>query len=120
MIKVSQIKLKTNLNVVNDLGWNRACMVYPDIEAYFETQTGSNGYTPRFDEFYEEVAHIDTDDMEFAFNLMNLPAEAFNPEDAAKLTKITPMHSMSVGDIVETENGTRFMVEPFGFKELVA
>ena len=34
------------------------------------------------------------------------------------ITRLAPMHSISVGDIIEDEQGVKVIVDSFGFKEI--
>lgn len=63
-------------------------------------------------EHYTHVANVYTDDMEEAFRLMNLW------EDRTKVDTWGPCASMSVGDILELEDGRRHRVASFGFAAL--
>ena len=60
---------------------------------------------------YAKVAEIDAEDFEEVFQIGNM-----GPEE--KITRINPMHSVSVGDIVKCEDGLTKFVAPFGFKSV--
>lgn len=62
---------------------------------------------------YAHVADVNTDDMDDAFEVMNL----WNDED--KVTRHGQVHSLSVGDIL-VKPGTfdAYVVAPVGFKKL--
>lgn len=60
---------------------------------------------------YEVVAKIDAENLEDVFRISNLGFEE-------AITRLAPMHSVSVGDIVVTEDGKEFYVDTFGFKEV--
>lgn len=62
---------------------------------------------------YSHVADVHTDDMDEAFEVMNL----WNDED--KVTRHGQVHSLSVGDIlVEPKTFNAYVVAPVGFKKL--
>ena len=60
-------------------------------------------------DFYEHVADLDTSDLDAAFEIGNI-----GPED--KITRRAPMHSVSVGDILEDDRGFLHMVKSVGFE----
>ena len=104
MIKVYQIQLTDlEISVANEGGST------PKLEAYFDR------YKPTFKaenfQHYTHVANIFTDDMEEAFALMNLWS------DPTKFEKLGRCSSMSVGDILEMEDGTKFRCASFGFEQ---
>ena len=60
---------------------------------------------------YEHVADLDASDLNEAFQIGNI-----GPEEA--YTRFKPMHSVSVGDILVTEDNTVHIVASFGFDTL--
>jgi hypothetical protein len=58
--------------------------------------------------YYTHVADLATDDLDYAFEVGNI-----GPEDL--ITRHAPMHSVSVGDVLEV-NGGGFMVKSMGFE----
>ena len=62
-------------------------------------------------EHYEHVADLDASDLNEAFQIGNI-----GPEEA--YTRFKPMHSVSVGDILVTEDNTVHIVASFGFDKL--
>ena len=59
--------------------------------------------------FFEHVANINADSLEDAFHVGNM-----GPEE--KIERMpTPMHSMSVGDVVEDPEGKQWVVANVGF-----
>lgn len=83
----------------------------PSIEAKRILMFGSKKFTPDMLQYFTAVAKVDTDDLEYAFELTNL----WN--DESKVTRLERMSSTSVGDIF-MKDGRYFMVDSFGFKEL--
>ena len=63
-------------------------------------------------DLYKTVAYIEADDLEQVFHIGNM-----GPED--RITRIArSMHSVSVGDVIVEEDGTKHYVDSFGFGEL--
>ena len=58
--------------------------------------------------FYDHVADIEATDLEDVFHVGNV-----GPEEA--ITRHAPMHSISVGDVIEYDDGWRYVVLPSGF-----
>lgn len=73
---------------------------------------GSKAWKPEMKGLFTLVATIDVDTAEQAFELTNL----WN--DDSKVIWKGKCHSLSVGDVVEFEDGKWFMVDPFGFSEV--
>jgi len=106
MIKVYQIRL-TNAEVD---AINRGEQ-FEKGKAYFSRMFDGT-FKPEIFEHYTHVANVDTNDMEDAFREMNLW------EDETKIERLGPCSSMSVGDILELEDGSRHRVASFGFTAL--
>jgi len=61
---------------------------------------------------YDTVCTIIAKNLDEVFEIGNI-----GPEE--KITRLNTMHSVSVGDIIEdSTTGKRYVVSPFGFKEL--
>jgi len=58
--------------------------------------------------FYDHVADIEAADLHDVFRVGNV-----GPEEA--ITRHAPMHSISVGDVIEDDDGWRYVVLPTGF-----
>ena len=74
------------------------------------------GITKSFDPIknldkFECVSALDTNDLNEAFQIGNI-----GPEE--KYTRFRKMHSVSVGDILVSENGDVYIVAPTGFDQL--
>ena len=105
MIKVYQIRLTdAEVDIVNSNG-----EYTPKLKAFFGRSLDSKFKTENV-EYYTHVANVDTDDMEEAFRAMNLW------DNGAEVQKLGPCNSMSVGDILEIENGQRYRCASFGFE----
>ena len=106
MITIYQIKM-TNTQIDS---FNTGQSV-PSIEAKRALMFGASKFTPGMLKHFTEVARVDTDDLEHAFELTNLW------EDIGKVKKFTEMSSTSVGDIF-LKGDTFYLVDNFGFKAL--
>lgn len=62
-------------------------------------------------QYYDHAASVDTNDMEEAFRAMNMWDEDLSPN----VERHGPCSSMSVGDILEMEDGTKYRCASFGF-----
>jgi hypothetical protein len=106
MIKVYQIQLTdAEIQELNSKGWggleaDTRLAAYRDRGLKFKS---------KYFQFYDHVANVDAADLEEAFTLMNL----WN--DESKVERLGPLSSMSVGDILETEDGQRYRCASFGF-----
>jgi len=61
--------------------------------------------------YYTHVSNITTEGLEGVFQVGNI-----GPEE--QIERLAPMHSVSVGDIVEGEDGVKHVVADFGFKKV--
>ena len=106
MITIYQIKVTDEqINALN------AGQSVPAFEAKRSLMFGATNFTPDMLKYFTEVARVDTNDLEQAFELTNLW------EDMSKVEKFTRMSSTSVGDIF-LKGDTFYMVDNFGFKAL--
>ena len=80
------------------------------IQAYF-TRSFAVPFKAENFQYYAHVANVDTNDMEEAFELMNL----WN--DESKVERLGPCSSMSVGDILDVD-GKLFRCASFGFEAI--
>jgi hypothetical protein len=103
MIKVYQIQLT---DAETD-AFNRGVQT-EKTKAYLSRMFDGT-FKPEIFEHYTHVANVATDDMEDAFRLMNLW------DDETKVERLGPCSSMSVGDILELEDGSRHRVASWGF-----
>jgi hypothetical protein len=105
MIKVYQIQLTdAEIDAIN------RDESFPKAKAYFDRMFDTTFKAENF-EHYTHVANVYTDDMEVAFREMNLW------EDVNMVETFTDRNcsSMSVGDILELEDGSRHRVASWGF-----
>jgi hypothetical protein len=64
-------------------------------------------------DYYTHVGNITANDLEDVFNVGNI-----GPEESIERLVPVRMSSLSVGDVVEDENGVRHVVASFGFEEI--
>lgn len=97
---------------VNELGHEAAAAQYPEYRAYMDCSfRGSKRYKQEYAEYFKPVCTIEADNLNRVFDIGNI-----GPEE--KITRLLPMHSISVGDIIEDEQGNRVMVDSWGFGEI--
>jgi hypothetical protein len=109
MIKVYQIQLTdAEIDIVNRV---EGCYTNPKIKAYYDRQFESTFKAENF-QYYTHVANVYAADMEHAFRLMNLW------EDESLVERLSSCSSMSVGDILELEDGKLYRCASFGFTAL--
>ncbi len=114
MITVYQNKTTSKYhNEINALGsWDKAAEKYPGVKAHLACSLrGSKNFDKSYFPFYTKVAVVDTDNLEKAFEAMNL----WETDLVTKLDE--KCHSMSVGDIVE-KDGQFWMVDSEGFGKI--
>jgi hypothetical protein len=104
MIKVYQIQLTDEEIAIVNSGEEYT----PRIKAYFDRSFDSTFKAENF-QYYDHVANVSSDDLEESFMLMNLW------DDESKIERLGPCSSMSVGDILEMEDGTKYRCASFGF-----
>lgn len=106
MIKVYQIQLTDSEATTFNAGGTS-----PKLKAYFDRSFDSK-FQAEYFQYYSHVANVFSDDMEYAFELMNL----WN--DPSKVEKFGCCSSMSVGDILVTEDGSMYRCASFGFDKI--
>ena len=106
MIKVYQIRLTdAEVDAIN------RDESFPKAKAFFDRSFDSTFKAENF-QYYTHVATVATDNMDEAFRAMNLW------DEGAEVIKNGPCSSMSVGDILELEDGSKFRCASFGFTQL--
>jgi hypothetical protein len=116
---MSKFKLYQNhpsralLNEANRLGREDAMLENPQYKAYVMVNFsgGSKYYKPWMFAFYENVSDIEAESLDGVFEVGNI-----GPEE--NITRYLPMHSVSVGDIIETPDGEFWMVDGCGFNKV--
>jgi hypothetical protein len=111
MIKVYQIQLTdAEIAAVNNGETSDR------IKAYFDRSWPMSPFKAENFQYYTHVANVDVNDMDAAFEAMNLWEESIYFED---IFKLAPCASMSVGDILEVD-GKLYRCASFGFDEITA
>ena len=87
------------------------------IKAYFDRSFEGTFKAENF-QYYTHVANVNTNDMEEAFTAMNLWDEGPLGALVERVDWDRRCSSMSVGDILEMEDGTKFRCASFGFTAL--
>jgi len=64
-----------------------------------------------YEGLYTGVAQIEADNLDQVFEIGNIGPES-------NITRLSRMASVSVGDLIEDEDGNRHVVASFGFKEV--
>lgn len=110
MFKVHQITLSEGDCLwINGLGWAGAAEKSPTIAAYM-LATLDRKFQAAFETGqFKHVATIEADDLEEVFEIGNIGPEHL-------ITRHAPMHSVSVGDVIETPEGEFFAVASMGFE----
>jgi hypothetical protein len=102
MIKVYQIQLtNAEIDMINNGETSDR------IKAYFDRGFEGTFKAENF-QYYTHVANVDTRDLEEAFKAMNIMSDI-------PVSCYDRCSSMSVGDILELEDGTKFRCASFGF-----
>lgn len=112
MIKVYQIQLTdAEIAAVNNGETSDR------IQAYFDRSFERTFKAENF-QYYTHVANVATNDMDEAFRAMNLWDGMDGMEDMVE--KSGPCSSMSVGDILEMEDGSKYRCASVGFDKIDA
>ena len=113
LFTVYQIQITDSVyNEVNRLGHEAAAQQYPEYRAYMDCLfRGSAKYKQEYSEYYVPVCTIEAANLNCVFDIGNI-----GPEES--ITRLAPMHSISVGDIIEDEQGNKVMVDNWGFGEI--
>ena len=112
MIKVYQIQLTyEEIDAINRGEESEKSKAYFDrsFERTFKAESFKH---------YSHVANVHTDDMDSAFRAMNLWDCWDTWEKTAQVDRLGPCSSMSVGDILELEDGSKYRCASFGFTPL--
>ena len=90
----------------------------PKFVAMQETSVfGVERFEDKHEQFYNKVCETTFTVLDEAFEGMNM----WTDESESKITRLRPLHSLSVGDIVHnTSTGTAYMCDSFGWGQLSA
>jgi len=107
MYKVYQIQIDANLSeLINREGWN----CHEKATAYADAMCGMFEMAlARFDSVYTHVADVIADDLDHVFEVGNI-----GPAD--RIVRKDKMTSISVGNIIEDQQGVRHIVASNGFE----
>lgn len=107
---------------LNLLGWDEASKQYLEIKAHLDlTLEGSERWEPDYIHAFYKVGAIECDDLDDAFAILNGQPVAGDYAVIRDHEHDYPMHSLSVGDILqECESGVMHMVDPCGFSIVAA
>ncbi len=113
MLKVHQIVLTTpQVNQVNMASRNNEPV--PEFYPAYLDATFVKIEKAQELGLYNHVADVSTDDLEVGFAVMNRWSEV----DEKMVRRHADLHSMSVGDIVEKEDGSKWLCTSFGFTQI--
>lgn len=111
MIKVYQIQLTdAEIAIVNSSEGEYTPRIKAYFNRHFETTFNADNFC-----HYTQVANVDVDGFEQAFEAMNLWEESAYFD---RVQKIGRCSSMSVGDIVQDHDGKLYRCASFGFTAL--
>jgi len=113
MYKLFQIRLTdAEVDQVNETGHDSVPKQKLRLDLQFDKGDFSTLVAEGFDKgYYRHVANITAYDLEDVFRIGNC-----GPESA--INRLLPMHSVSVGDVVEDSDGTKHLVAGVGFKKV--
>ena len=110
--KLYQIHLtEAEYNKVNAEGHNSVPKHMTKLDMSFSEEPGSLAKKAMDNNWYTHVSNITADSIEKVFEVGNI-----GPEE--NIERLAPMYSVSVGDVVENENGDQFVCASFGWKEV--
>ena len=112
MYKVFQIRLSdADVDMINEHGHDSVPKQKARLGMQFDTDINVKAKEAFDNKMYDMVSTIDANDLEDVFHIGNM-----GPEE--KITRLLPMHSISVGDIVQAPDGLFHVVADFGFKQV--
>jgi hypothetical protein len=113
--KIFQINLTDEeidtINAADDHGAVPKNVLRMKIDMPFGEPVGAMVKEALAADYYTHVGNITANDLEDVFNVGNI-----GPEE--NIERLDRMSSLSVGDVVEDENGVRHVVASFGFEEI--
>ena len=112
--KVYQIQLtNAEIDLINEKGHDAVHKQSLKLDLSFpgKKDTGSIAADAFKRGYYTHVSNITADNLEGVFHVGNM-----GPEE--NIERMSRMHSISIGDIVETADGEQSVVATFGFKEV--
>jgi hypothetical protein len=88
------------------------------IKVYHNSNFVEDGWTKELTGTLTYVANVNTDDLEVAFECTNHIGRNWQEHESVEMVDEGQHRSSSMGDIFETEDGKRYIVDFFGFKAL--
>ena len=112
MFKVHQVTLNdVDAITIEAHGWREAGNFSEKVKAYtLGAMDGDHQKSFSLGQ-HKHVATIEADDLDEVFDIGNI-----GPEEL--ITRHAPMHSVSVGDVIQTPDGEFFAVASMGFTKL--
>jgi hypothetical protein len=111
--KVFQLKIARHVyDYVNEVGHAEAAVKYPEWKVSQDVRfQGSAKWEPAMFAYFTLVCEIDATSLNEVFEIGNI-----GPEE--KIVRHDRMHSVSVGDIIQDQDGSFHMVDDFGFNKI--
>jgi len=95
-----------------------------NLDAFYRLSFNADRYQSEDFKFFNPVARVEANDMEEVFDISNrlgmVTDPAMRDELNQKIRRFMPMHSLSVGDIIECHTGEHeyYIVADFGFNKI--
>tara|TARA_B110000908_G_scaffold167969_1_gene221910 strand:+ start:64 stop:486 length:423 start_codon:yes stop_codon:yes gene_type:complete len=110
--KLFQIKLSdADVDMINEHGHDSVPKQRARLSMNFSKDIGKSSADAFAAGYYDHVANITANDLEDVFHTGNM-----GPEE--NIERLNQMHSVSVADIVEDEQGVKHVVADIGFKKV--
>ena len=119
MYQVFQFRLSEEArDHLNTVGWGGDFGDFPEIAIMRDVSFagGSDKFEPWMEEYYTEVALIQSVEMLTMNNVFHI-GNGYGVTGAS-ITKYKPMHSMSIGDIVIAPYGNAYMCDSEGWTHI--
>ena len=112
MFKVHQVTLNDfDAIIIEAHGWKEAGNFSDKVKAYTLGAMKGDHQTSFSLGHHKHVSTIEANDLNAVFDIGNI-----GPEEL--ITRHAPMHSVSLGDVIETPDGEFFAVASMGFTKL--
>ena len=120
--KVYQIILtKEEINKINTSHEGHGAVLKHRLNqdiGFFEEKAGHLAWIGWVMNYYTHVCNILAEDLNGVFEVGNNFKHLNNIGPEEQYERICPMHSISVGDIIEDENGEKHVVANWGFEKV--
>ena len=102
----------SDIDAINAGVFNPKRDIKSDMSMDFSGEkTASLAEKALYEGLYTAVSYIEADNLDQVFEIGNIGPET-------NITRLNRMSSVSVGDLIEDEDGNRHVVASFGFKEV--